>query len=157
MLSLDRIAIFTVLAAVNAAVFAQELLSCGGVQYNYTDLTCFDDSLLCAVEGGIRFVPCANTCYNPNQFTCSNTTLIFYAPSTPGQLFDCGAAKYDPSVYVCYNGDFLCPKFSTVPTLPCGDACYEASLYTCTDGVLSHNTGPPDCIPDFSDNEICND
>ncbi|KAJ7052822.1 carbohydrate binding-domain-containing protein [Mycena amicta] len=157
MFSFTRIAIFTALAATNAVVLAQDLLNCGVARYENTQYTCFDDSLLCPVQSGIRTLRCGDACYNPNQYTCSNTTLVSYFPSTPGQLFDCGAARYDPSAYVCYDGDFLCPKFETVPTLPCGDACYSASLYICQDGVLEHNPGPEDCIPSGGTNEFCND
>ncbi|KAF7291270.1 hypothetical protein MIND_01270800 [Mycena indigotica] len=154
--SLSLSAAFVTALATTSAL-AQTLLTCGASTYFYSTASCFDNAVLCPVVNGVRTISCNGLCYDPNKFTCDNTTLIGYNPNLSGQLFDCGAARYDPSAYVCYDGDFLCPKSETIAYLPCGDACYWPDSYTCSNGTLGPNPGPRDCIPNFSDNIFCND
>ncbi|KAF7313094.1 hypothetical protein MKEN_00995300 [Mycena kentingensis (nom. inval.)] len=157
MFTLNKFLVGAVFAVVTGRVVAQELLDCGSSQYYASEYTCFNDTFLCPVQSGIRYLRCGDACYSPNQYTCENDALELYNPTNPDQLFDCGTAQYDPSDYVCYDGDFLCPKSDTVPTLRCGDACYSPSLYTCSAGHLAPNPGSPDCIPNYGTNEVCND
>jgi len=51
-------------------------------------------------------------------------------------LADCGGARYYPSQYTCYDGNFLCPKINAVATKRCGSACYPPGMYTCTNNKL---------------------
>ncbi|KAF1983291.1 carbohydrate-binding module family 52 protein [Aulographum hederae CBS 113979] len=43
----------------------------------------------------------------------------------------CGTIEYNPALYSCYDGDFLCPIISGDATKKCGDACYDADIYDC--------------------------
>ena len=43
---------------------------------------------------------------------------------------------YDANMYVCVDGNFLCP---TTAPLRCMYACYSSSLYSCSNGMLSSN------------------
>lgn len=51
-------------------------------------------------------------------------------------LLSCGDARYSPTKYTCYEGNFLCPKVNGDPTLKCGAACYLPGMYKCVDNQL---------------------
>ena len=44
-------------------------------------------------------------------------------------LQPCGEAWYLPSMYTCYDTNFLCPVINGTPTLRCGPDCYLTSMY----------------------------
>lgn len=44
-------------------------------------------------------------------------------------LQPCGDAWYLPSMYTCYDTDFLCPVVDGTATLRCGPDCYLPSMY----------------------------
>nr|GAT55553.1 predicted protein [Mycena chlorophos] len=146
-------------------VHAQLNLTCGGVPYNHTEASCFDDTTLCPFEDGLRFLPCAGICYNPELKACTNNTILGFEGERP-EFYICGpTALYDPALvspvfgnftatilsldskYSCFDGNLLCPKTETVPSLPCGEACYDPSEYICNGTTLILNPGPPDCFP----------
>jgi hypothetical protein len=52
-------------------------------------------------------------------------------------LKSCGTSQYDPTQYVCYNGNFLCPIIAGEALKQCGNACYSTFQYTCTGAALS--------------------
>jgi len=52
-------------------------------------------------------------------------------------LQTCGNAQYDPSKYVCWNGDFLCPIVAGEPLSYCNGACYSKCMYTCSNNALA--------------------
>lgn len=41
----------------------------------------------------------------------------------------CGDVWYLPSMYTCYDTNFLCPVINGTPTLRCGPDCYLTSMY----------------------------
>lgn len=50
----------------------------------------------------------------------------------------CGSGvQYDPTKYVCWNGDFLCPILAGEPLKQCGNACYSSFQYACNGAALS--------------------
>ncbi|KAJ6492091.1 carbohydrate binding-domain-containing protein [Mycena sanguinolenta] len=51
-------------------------------------------------------------------------------------LLDCGASRYHPSQYTCFDGNFLCPIINDDIYIRCGDACYSTSMYSCSDTTL---------------------
>ncbi|KAL2070164.1 hypothetical protein VTL71DRAFT_13190 [Oculimacula yallundae] len=48
----------------------------------------------------------------------------------------CGDAFYSPSMYTCYDSDFLCPILDGRPTIRCGPDCYLPEMYSCSNGRL---------------------
>ncbi|GAM90077.1 hypothetical protein ANO11243_081170 [Dothideomycetidae sp. 11243] len=56
--------------------------------------------------------------------------------SSSTELQNCGAARYYPTEYTCYDGSFLCPVLDGQPTERCGDACYSPESYACQNGEL---------------------
>lgn len=62
--------------------------------------------------------------------------VIGLARSVVGDLLQCGDARYDPTQYVCYNNNFLCPIISGEPLSYCSGACYSKFMYTCSHNVL---------------------
>lgn len=46
-------------------------------------------------------------------------------------LVGCGTARYYPSKYTCFDGNFLCPKANGEAYLRCGQACYSTKIYYC--------------------------
>ncbi|KAF2172082.1 carbohydrate-binding module family 52 protein [Zasmidium cellare ATCC 36951] len=61
--------------------------------------------------------------------------------SSEEELRDCGEARYYPSMYTCYDGDFLCPILNGEPTLRCGEDCYLPEMYSCSNGELVYPPG----------------
>jgi len=56
--------------------------------------------------------------------------------SVAGDLLPCGDANYDPTQYVCYNNNFLCPIISGEPLSYCSGACYSKFMYACSNNAL---------------------
>ncbi|KIK57065.1 carbohydrate-binding module family 52 protein [Collybiopsis luxurians FD-317 M1] len=133
---------------------SEELLNCGSSTYFPSQYTCFDGDFLCPVLNGDIYIRCGDACYSTSQYSCSDDTLEPYNPDGP--LEDCGTSSFDPSQYVCLDGDFLCPFMDGNATLRCGDACYAPSQYNCTNGQLAPVTAPS-CIPNLGQNVICDD
>ncbi|KAK3334061.1 carbohydrate binding-domain-containing protein [Cercophora scortea] len=53
-----------------------------------------------------------------------------------GVLKPCGKAQYDPTQYVCYDNQFLCPIIAGEPLSYCSGACYSKFQYKCVNNVL---------------------
>jgi len=73
-------------------------------------------------------------------------------------LASCGAARYYPSEYACYDDKVLCPVTFGTATLSCEGTCYDKEQYRCVDGkvkLLPKATGPFVLVAE-SDNEILN-
>lgn len=51
-------------------------------------------------------------------------------------LQSCGDKQYDPTQYVCYGDNFLCPIVAGEALSYCSGACYSKFMYTCTDSAL---------------------
>ncbi|KAH8879924.1 carbohydrate-binding module family 52 protein [Thozetella sp. PMI_491] len=49
----------------------------------------------------------------------------------------CGDAFYDPTQYVCWNNNFLCPVIAGEGLSPCSGACYSKFMYTCTNNAVT--------------------
>ncbi|KAJ9637127.1 hypothetical protein H2199_007413 [Coniosporium tulheliwenetii] len=60
----------------------------------------------------------------------------FALPQSEADLIYCGEARYLPSRYTCYEGNFLCPVINGVPTLKCGMDCYLPDMYSCSNDRL---------------------
>ncbi|KAK3944340.1 carbohydrate-binding module family 52 protein [Diplogelasinospora grovesii] len=52
-------------------------------------------------------------------------------------LQSCGNAQYDPSQYVCWYNQFLCPVVAGEGLSYCSGACYSTFMYTCSNNVLT--------------------
>lgn len=63
--------------------------------------------------------------------------LLAAAGTARADLQTCGNAQYDPSQYVCHNGNFLCPIVAGEGLSYCSGACYSTYMYTCTNNVLT--------------------
>ncbi|CAK7199456.1 hypothetical protein SEUCBS139899_002136 [Sporothrix eucalyptigena] len=66
--------------------------------------------------------------------------LLAAASTARADLQTCGAAQYDPSQYVCYDNNFLCPIVAGEGLSYCSGACYSKYMYTCTNNVLTQLT-----------------
>ncbi len=55
--------------------------------------------------------------------------LALAAVPVDKNLQACGDAWYLPSMYTCYDTNFLCPVINGTPTLRCGPDCYLTSMY----------------------------
>ncbi|KAF7354091.1 hypothetical protein MVEN_01096500 [Mycena venus] len=151
------ISLLTALVAGVVKVVAEDLLTCGPSNYFPSQYTCFDDTFLCPIVNGDRYLRCGDACYSTSLYSCSNTTLEPISHSSPETLEDCGSSRFFPSQYVCLDGNFLCPFVNGTATLRCDAACYAPSQYTCTNGQLSPvGIPPPTCVPNFGQDEICN-
>ncbi|EKG10909.1 Carbohydrate binding septum localised [Macrophomina phaseolina MS6] len=80
-----------------------------------------------------------------HQPAAPNTPAV--ATPTPGfntttttTLF-CGAHRYTPTAYVCYNNTTLCPIQNGVALQACGQQCYDAKIYACSGGSLQLSNG----------------
>ncbi|KAJ7192634.1 carbohydrate binding-domain-containing protein [Mycena pura] len=131
---------------------------CGTATYDPSQFACFDDGFLCPIVGQDINLKCGEACYSVSQFGCSNTTLVPIAQIGPGTLLACDDQQFDPSQYVCYDGEFLCPFVcrdglrscltgvsNRNPTLRCGDACYDPAKFSCTNDTLA-SLPAPDCV-----------
>ncbi|KAF5386361.1 hypothetical protein D9757_006666 [Collybiopsis confluens] len=135
---MTRLLSFVLTALFTSFVAAQDdsLLNCGESRYHPSQYTCFDGSVLCPIISGDIYIRCGNACYSTDQYSCSDNVLEPYNPNGPDTLEDCGAARFQPSQYVCLDGDFLCPIIDGDLSLRCGDACYLPSQYQCSNGNL---------------------
>ncbi|KAJ7896123.1 carbohydrate binding-domain-containing protein [Mycena leptocephala] len=150
-----RLLYFVVPALVAYSVAAETLQSCGGSNYFPSQYTCFDDDFLCPIINGDIYIRCGEACYSTSQYSCSNTTL---EPYNPNGLEFCGVNQFNPSQSVCLDGGFLCPIIDGDATLRCDDTCYAPSQYGCAlDQIYPIGTPPPTCVPEFGDDEVCND
>ncbi|KIH87704.1 hypothetical protein SPBR_08947 [Sporothrix brasiliensis 5110] len=66
--------------------------------------------------------------------------LLAAAGSARADLQTCGDAQYDPSQYVCDDGNFLCPIVAGEGLSYCSGACYSKFMYTCTNNALAQLT-----------------
>ncbi|KAF7358747.1 hypothetical protein MSAN_01213700 [Mycena sanguinolenta] len=138
-------------------VSAEELLACGLSNYYPSQYTCFDDDFLCPIINGVTYIQCGKACYTNSQYSCSNGVLKPYNPKAV-VLESCGVNQYDPSKYVCIDSGFLCPIINGQATLKCDETCYNPKQYGCNlDMIYPLGTSPPTCVPEYGDDEICND
>jgi len=65
-------------------------------------------------------------------------TALFATHTSAENAQVCGAARYFPSEYSCYNNSALCPTAYSLPTLPCAGSggCYSPQAFSCDGGVL---------------------
>ncbi|KAJ7751412.1 carbohydrate binding-domain-containing protein [Mycena metata] len=141
------------------AVTAQALQSCGRSNYDPSQYTCFDDDFLCPIVNGDVLIRCGEACYSTSRFSCSNFTLKPFFPDGPATLQDCGFfIKFDPSFFVCLDGDFICPITNGVAMLKCDQTCYAPAEFGCAlNQLYPVGTPPPTCVPEFGDDEVCDE
>ncbi|KAJ7105569.1 carbohydrate binding-domain-containing protein [Mycena epipterygia] len=129
-----------ILAALVSGVVALE--SCGIANYDPSQYTCFNNTLLCPIVNGVAYQACGEDCYSTSdptsQYTCFNNSLL--CPIVNNIAYQaCGEDCYSPSEYTCFNGNFLCAFTSEgIETQRCGDTCYSPLAYSCNpDNSLS--------------------
>ncbi|KAK3296333.1 carbohydrate binding-domain-containing protein [Chaetomium fimeti] len=71
------------------------------------------------------------------RFTLTAAALVGLASGVLGDLETCGQAQYDPTQYVCWDNQFLCPITAGEPLSNCAGACYSKFMYSCTNNVLA--------------------
>ncbi|OCL02744.1 carbohydrate-binding module family 52 protein [Glonium stellatum] len=59
--------------------------------------------------------------------------LLFALLLASARADTCGSQQYDPSQYVCYYNQFLCPFVNGEGLSYCNGACYSQYMYQCTD------------------------
>ncbi|KAJ7123857.1 carbohydrate binding-domain-containing protein [Mycena crocata] len=62
-----------VFTALIATVAAGE--SCGTADYDPSQYTCLDGSLLCPIVNGEGYIGCSGVCYSASQYSCTNGEL----------------------------------------------------------------------------------
>ncbi|KAJ7766220.1 carbohydrate binding-domain-containing protein [Mycena metata] len=58
-----------VLTAIYASIVAADLESCGSANYDPTQYTCYDNTLLCPIVNGDKYLACGNDCYSASQYS----------------------------------------------------------------------------------------
>ncbi|KAF8137890.1 carbohydrate binding-domain-containing protein [Mycena galopus ATCC 62051] len=86
------------------AIAVQGLQTCGSAEYDPSQYTCFNSSLLCPIVSGVKYQACGEDCYSTAEYTCFNGD--FLCPYTSGGIATqaCGDACYSPYEYSCNNG-----------------------------------------------------
>ncbi|KAJ6486965.1 carbohydrate binding-domain-containing protein [Mycena sanguinolenta] len=153
---------FVATALFAVSVVAEKLLTCGlAGNYYPSQYTCFDYDFLCPIINGTVYIQCGNACYSNSQYSCSNGVIEPYNPNGPVVLELCGDTQYDLSQFVCLNSEpdgFLCPVVNGQAMLVCDFTCYQPEQYDCyLNQIYPLDTPAPTCVPEFGDDEICND
>ncbi|KAJ6493453.1 hypothetical protein C8R45DRAFT_1212785 [Mycena sanguinolenta] len=152
---------FAATALLAVSVVAEEHLTCGlAGNYYPSQYTCFDYDFLCPIINGTIYIQCGAACYSNTEYSCTDEGLVPFNPNGPVELQLCGDTLYDPSKYVCLDTDpGLCPIINgDEATLGCDGTCYLPEEYGCyLNQIYPLDTPAPTCVPDFGDNEICND
>ncbi|KAF8143235.1 carbohydrate binding-domain-containing protein [Mycena galopus ATCC 62051] len=91
-------------ALIAGAIAVQGLQTCGSAEYDPSQYTCFNSSLLCPIVSGVKYQACGEDCYSTAEYTCFNGD--FLCPYTSGGIATqaCGDACYSPYEYSCPNG-----------------------------------------------------
>ncbi|KAK4221436.1 carbohydrate-binding module family 52 protein [Podospora fimiseda] len=71
-----------------------------------------------------------------NRLAWAATALLALTQGALG-LDTCGQAQYDPTQYVCWYHEFLCPVTAGEGLSYCNGSCYSKFMYTCTNNVLT--------------------
>ncbi|KAL2142860.1 hypothetical protein VTI28DRAFT_691 [Corynascus sepedonium] len=71
------------------------------------------------------------------RFSLLSAAFLGLASNVLGDTETCGQAPYDPTQYVCWDNQFLCPITAGEPLSNCAGACYSKFMYSCTENVLT--------------------
>ncbi|KAL8636438.1 MAG: hypothetical protein Q9228_006162 [Teloschistes exilis] len=66
------------------------LLACGSAQYDPLAYNCFDASFLCPIIAGHATFRCADACYLPDLYVCTDNQLSAASVTATGQTFPTG-------------------------------------------------------------------
>ncbi|KAJ7478034.1 carbohydrate binding-domain-containing protein [Mycena galericulata] len=145
-----------VLTALVAGVIAQSLESCGSAEYDPSQYTCFNNSLLCPIVNGVAYQNCGQDCYSTAEYTCFNGDLL--CPYASGGIATqaCGDACYDFFEYNCNDGE-LSPAPSCIGDYGTSEFCDTQGcfLLPCCAGLISiadHCRDPCELDPSFCPN-----
>ncbi|KAJ7150651.1 carbohydrate binding-domain-containing protein [Mycena filopes] len=110
-----------VLTAVLASIVVADLDTCGTANYDPTQYTCFNDTLLCPIVNGDKYQACGSDCYSTKQYTCFGDFLCPW-PTNGIATQRCGDTCYDPLKYSCSNGN-LTQIPSCIPDFGVNEIC----------------------------------
>ncbi|KAF8185233.1 carbohydrate binding-domain-containing protein [Mycena galopus ATCC 62051] len=95
--------VLTAVFASIGVVAADNLENCGSSKYYPSQYTCFDNSFLCPILNGDKYLKCGNACYSTSQYSCYDGD--FLCPVQYGvATLKCGTACYNPTQYDCTYG-----------------------------------------------------
>ncbi|KAJ7091792.1 carbohydrate binding-domain-containing protein [Mycena epipterygia] len=121
-----------VLVALAAGTVALE--SCGTANYDPSQYSCFNNSLLCPIVNGDVYQACGEACYSRGAYTCFNGD--FLCPFNGGIATQrCGTGD------ICYSPlEYSCNSDGSISPLP---SCSSGPSQVCdTQGCLSLNCCP---------------
>ncbi|KAJ7105510.1 carbohydrate binding-domain-containing protein [Mycena epipterygia] len=139
-----------VLTALVASVVGLE--SCGTANYDPTQYTCFNNSLLCPIVNGVAYQACGEDCYSTSEYTCFNGN--FLCPFTSGGIATqrCGDTCYSPFEYSCNSDNSLSPVPSCIGDFGFNEVCDTQGCFilNCCPGLISvadHCRDPCQLVP----------
>ncbi|KAJ7137145.1 carbohydrate binding-domain-containing protein, partial [Mycena epipterygia] len=105
-------------SALIAVVVAQTFSSCGSANYDPTQYTCFNGTLLCPIVNGTEYLACGDSCYPPNLYSCDGDFLCPF-----GDL-NCAGACYNPELFVCISDRLRHCNGLFTNNEDCSDGCF---------------------------------